>query len=495
MLDPFSYLASAAGKVIADGWTAAMLGLWNAGLWLLKLVLGIVDDFTTPDLSEGGPAGSLYRVTSWIGLSLMLILTVAQLGIAAFRRDGRSVGQVLVGTGQFLLVWVAWIGYGIAVLAACGGLTKALMTTLLHVDSWAQFSPLGSPIDVADISDGTVATVLGLMGIVLVFAAIGHLLVLLTRAGALMVLAATTPISAAGLSSDFGRSWFWKSFRWFHAAAFTPVLMVLVLGVGVQMTSGVATGMTDDLQKAIGTAVPGVILICIGCASPLALFKLLAFTDPGTSSGAALRAGMAAQGGLSGVLARKSSAGDSTSTAASSTDEHGRSQAEGAGESSTSSRFGGLAAAGLGLVATVGARGAAMGADLTNQMGVGDSSYVPDFSSDRRNNQQRNQQPNQRRDDDNPAVNGADGNGTDGSNGSGRTGGTDGRGQPSSPSTPSMPATPSGTGPGAKGMSEGSGSSGIPAGTAGAAGGAGAAGAAGGTGGAAAASAVPAVPA
>ena len=69
------------------------------------------------------------------------------------------------------------------------------------------------------------------------------------------------------------------------------------------MTSGVATGMTDDLQKAIGTAVPGVILICIGCASPLALFKLLAFTDPGTSSGAALRAGMAALGGLSGVLA------------------------------------------------------------------------------------------------------------------------------------------------------------------------------------------------
>ncbi|TQM63807.1 hypothetical protein [Humibacillus xanthopallidus] len=489
MLDPFSYLASAAGKVIADGWTAAMLGLWNAGLWLLRLVLGIVDDFTTPDLSEGGPAGSLYRVTFWIGLSLMLILTVAQLGIAAFRRDGRSIGQVLVGTGQFLLVWVAWIGYGIAVLAACGGLTKALMATLLHVDSWAQFRPLGTPIDVADISDGTVATVLGLMGIVLVFAAIGHLLVLLTRAGALMVLAATTPISAAGLSSDFGRSWFWKSFRWFHAAAFTPVLMVLVLGVGVQMTSGVATGMTDDLQKAIGTAVPGVILICIGCASPLALFNLLAFTDPGTSSGAALRAGMAAQGGLSGVLAGKSSTGDSTSAAASSTDEHGRSQAEGAGESSTSSRFGGLAAAGLGLVATVGSRGAAMGADLTNQMGVGDSSYVPDFSSDRRNSQQRNQQPNQRRDDDNPAVNGADGNGTDGSNGSGGsggTGGTDGKGQPSFPSAPSMPARPSGTGPGVTGMSGGGEGSGIPAGTAGAAGG---------TGGAAAAGAVPAVPA
>ena len=65
---------------------------------------------------------------------------------------------------------------------------------------------------------------------------------MLTRAGALIVLAATTPIAAAGLVSDVGRSWFWKSLRWFHAAAFTPVLMVLVLGVGIQMTSGVVTG-------------------------------------------------------------------------------------------------------------------------------------------------------------------------------------------------------------------------------------------------------------
>ena len=80
---------------------------------------------------------------------------------------------------------------------------------------------------------------------------------------------------------DVGRSWFWKSFRWFHAAAFTPVLMVLVLGVGVQMTSGVATGMTDDLQKAIGTAVPGVILICIGCFEPARPVQAAGVRRPG----------------------------------------------------------------------------------------------------------------------------------------------------------------------------------------------------------------------
>ena len=30
LVNPFKYLASEAGKVIADGWTSAMLGLWGS---------------------------------------------------------------------------------------------------------------------------------------------------------------------------------------------------------------------------------------------------------------------------------------------------------------------------------------------------------------------------------------------------------------------------------------------------------------------------------
>ena len=63
----------------------------------------------------------------------------------------------------------------------------------------------------ADITQATVATVLGVMGFFLVFAAVAHLLVMLARAAALMVLTATNPIAAAGLVSDAGRAWFWKA--------------------------------------------------------------------------------------------------------------------------------------------------------------------------------------------------------------------------------------------------------------------------------------------
>jgi hypothetical protein len=110
-----------------------------------------------------------------------------------------------------------------------------------------------------------------------------------------------------------------------------------------------------------------------------------------------MRAGMAAQGGLQGLLPGGASAAGGTSGAASSTDGNGRSAGEDASADATTSRFassaGGLlsalgpvgqaAATGVGLAGSLGARAAAVGADLSNQMGVGHGNYVPDFSADR----------------------------------------------------------------------------------------------------------------
>jgi hypothetical protein len=335
----------------------------------------------------------IYPTTLWIAGALVVALMMAQLGVAVIRRDGQSLARVFLGIAQFGAVWVIWVVYAVAVLAAAGGLTQALMRSLLHVDSMSAWQPW-TGFSTADITDATMATVLGVLGFFLILAAFGHLLVILTRGAALLVLAATNPIAAAGLVFDGGRSWFWKALRWFHAAAFTPALMMLMLGLGVQISSGVAVDGADSLQSAIGTAVPAVVLILIGCFAPLALFKLLAFVDPGTSSGAAMRAGLTAQGGWQGLLR---SGQDASSSAASTADPDGRSGGEAATEAATSGRFaaaagglggalgaaGGIAATGLGVVAGLGARAAVVGADLSNQMGVGHNTYVPDFSSAR----------------------------------------------------------------------------------------------------------------
>ena len=232
---------------------------------------------------------SVYRVTFWVAASLLLALAMVQLGLAVIRRDGKSLARVLLDTGQFAVVWAGGIAYMVGVFAASRGLAHALMGELLGVQSWGQWDPLGG-FSAQEITDAVVATVLGLLGILLVFSSIGYLLVMITVGASTVVLAATGPIAAAGLVSDAGQSWFWKWLRWVHAAAFTHPLIVLVQGIGTQVTAGVAAGQSDGLHRAVGTGVIGVVLICVSFASPLALFKLLAFVDPSSSSGAAMRA-------------------------------------------------------------------------------------------------------------------------------------------------------------------------------------------------------------
>ncbi len=387
--NPFGVVSDAASQVVTDGWTRIMLSLWNSGVWLLKLVLHIEDYFLTPDISADGPARPVYQATMWLGLSLMIIMVMVQLGTAAIRRDGKSIGRALIGTAQFVIVWVISIAYATAVIVACAGLNKAFLQALFGVNSLGEWDPW-APFTGQDVSNAVIATVLGLLGMLVWLAGIAHLLVMLTRAGALIVLAVTTPISAAGLVSEVGRGWFWKSLRWFHAAAFAPVLMTLMMGMGIQLASGAAAGMADSAQAGIATALPAVVMILTSTVSPVALFKLLAFTDPGTSSGAAVRAGMSAIGGLGGLLQGR---GDDGSATASMADGQGRSSGEGQAETTNTSRM--MTAAG-GVAGVLGPAGAAIGTalktfaaaggaaaslsnDLTNQMGVGHNTYQPDW--------------------------------------------------------------------------------------------------------------------
>lgn len=287
-LDPTGPFGSAVGGAAVKAWAVAMLGLWNAGLWLLRIVLQLVDGLLTPDLSEHGPAGAAYRVTFWLAAGLVVIMLVAQLGTAVLRRDGRALATALWGCAKFVVVWATWVTYGAAVVSASGGLTRALLRSLLHVDRWADWRPdLG--LSAEQVTDATIATVLGLLGLLLWLAALAHLVIMMGRGAALLVLAATTPVAAAGLVGEAGRAWFWRSVRWFHAAAFTPVLTALLLGVGVQITTGAAQGLAAGPARAIGTALPGVMLVLISAMAPLALFHLLAFVDPATPAGVTLR--------------------------------------------------------------------------------------------------------------------------------------------------------------------------------------------------------------
>lgn len=417
--DVLGVLGSAIGESITHGWVTMMLGLWSASLWLLGLVMGFLDATLQPDIRLDGPAGPVYAFSLAVGVSLAGLLSLVQAGVALFRRDGRSVGRLLVGVAQFWLFLSGGLLYAAAVLTAASALTRWAMQVLFGVSTWREWQPW-IPFSLQDVTDAVMATVLGLLSGPVHLASVGLFLIMVVRSAALVVMAATSPIAAAGLVSELGHTWLWRVCRWFHVAAFTPLLVVLVMGIGIGLANGITAGLAEGVAASVGSAFAATVLIATATFSPLALFKLLAFIEPGTASGASARAGWAAIGGLQGLI-RGGSNESTTSSAASTRSASGASQGEGDAQSSTAGRVsaslpglgntstasagngpaaqqgggqgqnqpqqpslldrarGGLAD-GLESFASLGAQGAALGADVTNQAGVGHNNYYPDFA-------------------------------------------------------------------------------------------------------------------
>ena len=380
-LNPLDWLGGAAAGVAADGWKAAMIGLWSAGLWLLQLSFKIIDAFTTPDVSAQGPLAKVLPTTLWLGLFVVTMMMLLQVGLALIRRDGQSLGRILIGVVQFGLVWLGYLALAGALIVAAGGLTKAILAAMLNIDSWSAFSASSSwP---RSVNDATAASVLGLSSLFLLIpASFGYLLVMLVREAALIILLATAPITAAGLVNDTSKVWFWKSLRWFIASLLIAPAAALILGVGVSLSEGVVAGAGTSTVAAAGTAVVGCVLVAIGAVCPMVLFKLLAFIEPGTGSGAALRQSMSDAGGVAGLLSRKGSGAGGSSVAAQD-DGGGRSQGEAAAETQTSSRIAALlgpVGSGMSAAMSIGTRAADLASDVLGSAGVGDPGYSRSFA-------------------------------------------------------------------------------------------------------------------
>ena len=135
-------------------------------------------------------------------------------------------------------------------------------------------------------------------------------------------------------------------------------------------------------------AVVGAAIMIVGCFCPMALFRLLAFVDPGTGSGASLRSTLHANGGVRGLLTRPGGASGDTASpgAATQTAPDGRAASEQAADAETGNRFQAAAArvvpvAGRGIAGTmrllgdVASQAVSVGVDVTGQAGIGSSGY------------------------------------------------------------------------------------------------------------------------
>ncbi len=356
-LNPLHYLGTAVSKAAADGWESAMIAIFSAAMWLLQLAFHLIDAFTTPDLSATGPLHGILPTTYWVAAALAGILFFAQLALAVFRHDGTSMAKTLIGMAQFGAAWIGFLGFASVVVVAMSGLEHGILSATLHVTSWSQWTTGSSwPKNITDV---TIATVLGLgVGGLVIPSAFAYLLLMLVREAGLLVLAATSPISSAGLLSEATRTWFWKMLRWFLAAAAMAPLIALVVGMGVEMTQGVltSTSTTTNVPTQIGQTVVSACLLAVGAVSPVVLFKLLAFVDPNTASGQAMRSSLDNNGGLSGLLSGSGGGSGSGSDAASqqASDGSGVSAGEAQSDDATSGRLASAMSAATGAASSVG---------------------------------------------------------------------------------------------------------------------------------------------
>ncbi|MGE3412902.1 MAG: hypothetical protein AB7L91_11825 [Dehalococcoidia bacterium] len=421
-LNPLHWLGDQAKETLADGFTSMMMAIWSGAIWLLKTAFSLIDGFTPnvedPDLAK------IYGVTLWIALVIALVVAFGQIGLAVLRQDGRGFGTLAAGVIQYGAVLSCWIGVSAGLITAASGLTKGLLNTLLDVDSFSGYAAGDGFVDT--VSGTTQAATLGLCALfILIPASFGHMIIMMVRSAALLILVATMPMSAAGALSEGTKSWMWKSIRWFLACVLMEPLLALVVGMGAQFAwAGMPDNETGDgsfladigsSANNIGMSVVGSVIMLVACFMPLVLFRMLAFVDPGTASGASFRSTMDANGGVSGLLRGKRAGGGHSagSGAAAEAAPDGRSSSESGAEAEHARRWnpGSLAkSAGKGVTypvrhpaktfgngmhaaGKVAQAGASMSVDVLGQAGIGNQGYYPTEHDPKKNKKAHQMKP------------------------------------------------------------------------------------------------------
>jgi hypothetical protein len=291
-----SSLADPISSMTASAFDAAMQRVWDAGNRLLQGGLTLADDVASIDPSgitggaEGGTVSgiaSLWPSMVWLAAVIALGLFFSQL-ISVAVRGGRGMFRAFTGPAQFGIAMALTTGAVATLLTAADGLTAMSLSSLSEQGSFSAVlenptvaDRIGPDPDLGDLEDDLRSMLLGLAAFFgTIPAGIGLALLMIFRQAAVLVLIATIPIAAAGLVADTTASIFWRSARWILAAVLMKPALALVLLVGVQVM-GRADGVAGLLA---GTAV---LLVSLSC--PIVLHRLLAFVDPGTAAGTAVR--------------------------------------------------------------------------------------------------------------------------------------------------------------------------------------------------------------
>ncbi|GID63404.1 hypothetical protein Acy02nite_12850 [Actinoplanes cyaneus] len=386
----FGWAGDKVGEFAEDAFNSAMKALWNASIEILKAVFGFIDRYTTPQVSGDNSAYlGLLPMTIWIGLVVLIAMTFVQIGKAVLA-GGRGFARILIGLVQYAFITASGLGILAAMVEATNALTTAILKSA-NLSNWEGLAGRSSAW--ADGVQGLSGVVLGLVALLLVIpASLGFAIEAVARFAGILILGATIAILAAGLVSESAKQMFWTGLRWMLALLFmTPATaFAVVIGENLAIAAAGGHGQNTDAGHAIaGALVSGIVLI-IALACPMALFKLFAFVDPNSLSGAGVRAFVS--GGGSGGRSAQGGSADSSEGGAEEAGEGRFAQAMsalgpvGAAMGALSSMGPDLAAKGSGILDVAGA-GHPGGPDSQNGSSKGRSGGDPSKSGDDNNNE------------------------------------------------------------------------------------------------------------
>jgi hypothetical protein len=368
-------VGGAAASVAGDVLDTVGEKVWNFSTSLFAAAFSLVDRFTAPDVDpRSGALGGVLPVTLWVGGVALLLLAFVQLG-KVLVAGGRGFGTLVIGLAQYSLITTGGLTLLSTLVAASDGLAIGLLTAGSHVDSFTALADQYSVWQKAAPTAGGVA--MGLIALICVIpAAFGLLIEALIRHAAILVLAATIPILAAGLVLESTTRWFWTGLRWMVALLLLTPAIALVTVIGLQAAAGAAKGLAqpDNAGTALVSLVVGGVLLLVATLCPLVLFKLLAFLDPNTVSGGAVRGFLSSSGGQQAA----------SPAAAAQLEQSGGS----GGEDATESRFGSQLAPSLGQFGKVADAASERGGQILDTAGVGH--YGVATAQDGRNNGRSN---------------------------------------------------------------------------------------------------------
>jgi hypothetical protein len=351
-------VGGAASSVAGDVLDTVGEKVWNFSTSLLAAAFSLVDRFTAPNVDpRSGALAGILPVTLWVGAAALLLLAFVQLG-KVLVAGGRGFGTLVIGLAQYSLISTGGLTLLSTLVAASDGLAIGLLSSGSHVDSFTALADQYSVWQHAAPTAGGVA--MGLIALICIIpAAFGLLIEALIRHAAILVLAATIPILAAGLVLESTTRWFWTGLRWMVALLLLTPAIALVSVIGLQAAAGADKGLAqpDSAGNALVSVVVGGVLLLVATLCPLVLFKLLAFLDPNTVSGGAVR----------GFL---SSGGSQTTTPPVAADQFQQSGGS-SGEGATESRFGSQLSSALGQFSKVADAASERGGQILDSAGVG----------------------------------------------------------------------------------------------------------------------------